>query len=218
MIKAVIFDLDGLLIDSEIISYKIYKEILNQFGHDFSIEEYAQNFSGKTEVKNVKNLIDTYRLPLTIEIGLNNVLKIESKFLNQGVNLKTGAKELLAYLKDKGFKTAIASSSTKDRALTILKQHNIIEYFDEFVFGDEVEKGKPSPDIFLKACDKLSEKPEECLVLEDSEAGIQSAYSASIPVICIPDMKVPNEYYLDMTKAVLHSLKEVISYLKKSSK
>ncbi|WP_207711019.1 HAD family hydrolase [Romboutsia sp. CE17] len=213
MIKAVIFDLDGLLIDSEIISYKIYKEILHKFGHDFSIEEYAQNFSGKTEVKNVTNLIDTYNLPWTIEMGLNNVFEIESKFLAKGVALKTGAKELLAYLKDKCFKIAIASSSTEDRALTILKQHNIIEYFDEFVFGHEVEKGKPSPDIFLKACDKLSENPEECLVLEDSEAGIQSAYSAGIPVICIPDMKVPNQNYLDMTKAVLHSLEEVVYYL-----
>lgn len=213
MIKAVIFDLDGLLIDSEIISYKIYKEILNQFGHDFSIEEYAQNFSGKTEVKNVTNLIDTYSLPWTVDIGLNNVLEMESKFLAQGVALRTGAKELLEYLKDKCFKIAIASSSTEDRALTILRQHNIIEYFDEFVFGHEVEKGKPNPDIFLKTCDKLSEKPEECLVLEDSEAGIQAAYSASIPVICIPDMKVPNQHYLDMTKTVLCSLKEVIYYL-----
>ena len=213
MIKAVIFDLDGLLIDSEIISYKIYKEILNQFGHDFSIEEYAQNFSGKTEVKTVINLIDTYSLPWTVDIGLNNVLEMESKFLAQGVALKTGAKELLQYLKDKCFKIAIASSSTEDRALTILRQHNIIEYFDEFVFGHEVKKGKPNPDIFLKTCDKLSEKPEECLVLEDSEAGIQAAYSASIPVICIPDMKVPNQHYLDMTKTVLRSLKEVIYYL-----
>ena len=213
MIKAVIFDLDGLLIDSEIISYKIYKEILGQFGHDFSIKEYAQNFSGKTGVKNITNLIDTYSLPWTIETGVKKVLEIESKFLAQGVALKTGAKELLTYLKDKCFKIAIASSSTEDRALNILKQHNIIEYFDEFVFGHEVENGKPSPDIFLKACDKLSEKPEECLVLEDSEAGVQSAYSASIPVICIPDMKVPNQCYLDMTKAVLHSLEEVIYYL-----
>ena len=214
MIKSVIFDLDGLLIDSEIISYKIYKEILQQFGHNFSIEEYTQNFSGKTEVKNVTNLIDTYSLPWTIEIGLNNVSKIENKFISQGVDLKDGAKELLAYLKDKNFKIAIASSSTKDRALTILRQHNIIEYFDEFVFGNEVEKGKPNPDIFLKVCDKLSEKPEKCLVLEDSEAGIQSAYSANIPVICIPDMKVPNQHYLNMTKAVLSSLEEVIYYLK----
>lgn len=192
MIKAVIFDLDGLLIDSEIVSYKIYKEILNQFGYRFSIEEYAQNYSGKTEVNNVTNLIDRYNLPWTVEIGLDNVFKIEDKFINAGIDLKTGAKELLTYLKENNFKVAIASSSTKDRALTILKQHNLVEYFDEFVFGNEVEKGKPNSDIFLKACDKLLENPEECLVLEDSEAGIQAAYSANIPVICIPDIKVPN--------------------------
>ena len=213
MIKAVIFDLDGLLIDSEIISYKIYKEILHQFGHNFTIEEYTQNYSGKTEVKNVTNLINTYSLPWTIEKGLDNVYKIENRFIAQGVDLKYGAKELLSYLKNNNFKIAIASSSTRDRALTILKQHNIVEYFDDFVFGNEVEKGKPNPDIFLKACDKLSEKPEKCLVLEDSEAGIQSAYSANIPVICIPDMKVPNDSYLNMTKEVLSSLEEVISYL-----
>ena len=213
MIKAVIFDLDGLLIDSEIVSYKIYKEILNQFGHSFSIEEYAQNFSGKTEVKNVTNLIDTYNLPWTVEVGLDNVLKVEDKFINEGIDLKTGVKKLLTYLKDKNLKIAIASSSTRDRALTILRQHNIVEYFDEFVFGNEIEKGKPNPDIFLKACDKISVNPEECLVLEDSESGIQVAYSANIPVICIPDMKVPNQYYLNMTKAVLSSLEEVIYYL-----
>ena len=213
MIKAVIFDLDGLLIDSEIVSYKIYKEILNQFGHSFSIEEYAQNFSGKTEVKNVTNLIDTYNLPWTVEVGLDNVLKVEDKFINEGIDLKTGVKKLLTYLKDKNLKIAIASLSTRDRALTILRQHNIVEYFDEFVFGNEIEKGKPNPDIFLKACDKISVNPEECLVLEDSELGIQAAYSANIPVICIPDMKVPNQYYLNMTKAVLSSLEEVIYYL-----
>ena len=177
------------------------------------MEEYAENFSGKTEVQNVTNLIDRYSLPWSIEIGLNNVSKIEDKFIAQGVDLKAGAKELLGYLKNKNFKIAIASSSTKDRALTILKQHNIVEYFDEFVFGNEVEKGKPNPDIFLKVCEKLAEEPEKCLVLEDSEAGIQSAYSANIPVICIPDMKVPNQHYLNLTKEVLSSLEEVIYYL-----
>ena len=213
MTKAVIFDLDGLLIDSEIISYKIYKEILYEFGYEFSKEEYAQNFSGKTETKNVTNLIDKYNLPWTIELGSCRVLEIENKFLAQGVELKPGARELLSYLKENCFKITIASSSTEERALTILRQHNIIDCFDEFVFGHEVKKGKPNPDIFLKACDKISEKPHECLVLEDSEAGIQAAFSANIPVICIPDMKVPNQRYLNMTKAILNSLDEVISYL-----
>ena len=182
MIKAVIFDLDGLLIDSEIVSYKIYKEILNQFGHSFSIEEYAQNFSGKTEVKNVTNLIDTYNLPWTVEVGLDNVLKVEDKFINEGIDLKTGVKKLLTYLKDKNLKIAIASSSTRDRALTILRQHNIVEYFDEFVFGNEIEKGKPNPDIFLKACDKISQELEHIIITQVSDMAvivcqrIQSSY------------------------------------------
>lgn len=213
MTKAVIFDLDGLLIDSEIISYKIYKEILYEFGYEFSKEEYAQNYSGKTEIANVSNLIDIYNLPWTVELGLSRVLEIENKFLAQGVELKLGARKLLSYLKENCFKIAIASSSTEERAFNILRQHNIIDSFNVFVFGDEVKNGKPSPDIFLKACDKIWNKPEECLVLEDSEAGIQAAFSANIPVICIPDMKVPNQYYLNMTKAILNSLDEVISYL-----
>ncbi len=213
MTKAVIFDLDGLLIDSEIISYKIYKEILCKFGYEFSKEDYAQNFSGKTEIKNVTNLIEKYNLPWTVKLGLSKVLEIENKFLAEGVELKPGSRNLLAYLKENGFKIAIASSSAEKRALSILKQHNIIDCFDEFVFSHEVKNGKPNPDIFLKACDKISERPQECLVLEDSEAGIQAAFLANIPVICIPDMKVPNQHYLDMTKAILNSLDEVIFYL-----
>ena len=214
MIKAVIFDLDGLLIDSEIVSYKIYKEILNQFGHSFSIEEYAQNFSGKTEVKNVTNLIDTYNLPWTVEVGLDNVLKVEDKFINEGIDLKTGVKKLLTYLKDNNLKIAIASSSTRGRALTILRQHNIVEYFDEFVFGNEIEKGKPNPDIFLKACDKISVNPEECLVLEDSESGILAAYDGKIDVLCIPDMKYPEADFASKATKIISSLKDVIEYLK----
>lgn len=148
-----------------------------------------------------------------MQTGLEKVLEVENRLLAQGVDLKRGARELLEYLKKNHYKMAIASSSTKDRALNILKQHNIMEYFDDFVFDHEVEKGKPNPDIFLKACEKLGEKAEDCLVLEDSEAGIQAAYSANIPVICIPDMKKPDKKYLDKSLAVLNSLDEVIEYL-----
>lgn len=188
MTKAVIFDLDGLLIDTEVISYEIYKEILQEFGHDFTKTQYAQNYSGKTEIKNVTNLIETYELPWTLEQGLDKVADIEHRLLSQGVDLKPGAKVLLGYLRDNHFKIAIASSGTEQR-------------------------GKPNPDIFLKACEKIGEQPEDCLVLEDSEAGVQAAHSANIPVICIPDMKTLGQQYLDMTKAVLHSLDEVIEYL-----
>lgn len=215
MIKAIIFDFDGLLADTEIVSYKIYKELLQQFGYTYTEEEYAQKFSGKTEVKNVENLIETYHLPWTLENGLKNVLEVETRLLSQGVDLKHGVKELLHFLKENEYKIGLATSSTKDRALNILRQHGIIDYFNIFVFGNEVEKGKPNPDIFLKACEKLNENPKDCLVLEDSEAGIEASYSANIPVICIPDMKKLAMQYLDKTAAVYETLDKVIDFLQK---
>lgn len=214
MTKAVIFDLDGLLVDTETISYKIYKEIFAEIGYEFSLAEYAQKFSGKTLLQNIEQLVNTYQLPWTVEAGFSKVAEIEGGFVAQGVELKPGAIELLTYLKNNGFKIAMASSSIEERAKGILRQHNIVECFDAFVFGYEVDKGKPAPDIFLRACEKVAESPENCLVLEDSEAGVQAAFSANIPVICIPDMKVPNQRYLDMASATFSSLDEVITYLK----
>ena len=206
MVKAIIFDLDGLLIDTEIVSYKIYKELLQKFGYDFLVEEYTRTYSGKTEIKNVMTLIENYRLPWTVEQGLFQVLSVEERMINEGIDLKKGAKELLSYLKENNYKTAIATSSTCDRAMNILNQHDFAKYFDSFVFAEELTNGKPNPEVFLKACDKIGEEPKNCLVLEDSEAGIQAAYSANIPVICIPDMKMPAQEYLDKTIAVLESL------------
>lgn len=214
MIDTIIFDLDGLLIDTEIVSYKIYKKILENYGHEFSIQEYSKNFSGKTEKINVQFLIDYYHLPLNFNECMNTVIKIENEYIRKGVNLKKGAKELLNYLKANNYKMAIASSSTKERALNILDSHNITNYFDDFVFAHDVSKGKPNPDIFLKACDKLKSKPNECIVLEDSEAGIEASFDANIPVICIPDMKTPNTAYLNKTLCVLDSLFDVMQYLK----
>ena len=121
--------------------------------------------------------------------------------------------ELLAYLQETGRRIAMASSSTRDRALNLLDQHGVTGYFQRFVFAGEVERGKPAPDVFLKACEKLGEPPEDCLVLEDSEAGIQAAHAARIPVICVPDLKTPERRFLDLTAAVCPSLDQVIPYL-----
>jgi len=98
-----------------------------------------------------------------------------------------------------------------------LLDNEIFSRFDDIICGDEVTNGKPNPEIFLKACEKLNVHPNEALVLEDSEAGIQAAYGASIPVICIHDMKYPEQPYLDMTTDILKSLKQVIDYLKESA-
>lgn len=210
MFNAILFDLDGLLIDSEIVSFKIYQTILSSFDIPFSQAEYAKDFSGKSEIHNLSLLIERYQLPFDITDGLKLVKELEKQY---DFTLKKGAKALLDFCKQKNYKLAVASSSTRQRAINILTKHNIVDHFDAFVFSEDIEKGKPNPDIFLKAAEKLNIPFNHCLVLEDSEAGIEAAHRANIPVICIPDLKIPAPVFLKKCEAVLNSLEEMIDYL-----
>ena len=213
MKKAIIFDLDGLLIDSEIISYNLYADLLRKYHLSFSLDTYIHSYSGKSGLTNMQTLIYTYRLPLSVEDGLAFIDVREKEYLAQGVALKAGAKELLRFLKNQNIRILLATSSTRERAVGLLSQHDILSFFDAMVFGTEVERGKPFPDIFLKAQEKSGESAQNCLVLEDSEAGIRAACSAGLDVICIPDMKKPEEPFLNAATAVLPSLLDVPMWL-----
>ena len=174
---------------------------------------YLRAYGTETPDFDAAQLVEAYKLPWTAQEALERILSREEELHAQGVELKPGAKELLAYLKQEGCGVAMASSSTRERALNLLDQHGVTGYFQRFVFAGEVERGKPAPDVFLKACEKLGQAPEDCLVLEDSEAGIQAAHAARIPVICVPDLKTPERRFLDLTAAVCPSLDQVIPYL-----
>lgn len=213
MIKAVIFDFDGLLVDTEIISYRIYKTILETYSHSFSMEEYARNYSGKTEKENIRNLIDTYRLPLSFDECFSLEQETEKELFEKGVELKPGALKLLKYLNEKRYKIAIATSSDRERAMKILRKHCLNAFFMTGVFAEDISHCKPDPEIFLKAAEKLNEDPRCCLVLEDSEAGILAAFNAGMKIVCIPDMKKPDGVYLDKCLAAKDTLDEVISVL-----
>lgn len=213
MKKAVIFDLDGLLIDSEIISYKMYADLLQKHNLRFTLDTYARHYSGKNGVTNMQNLIFTYHLPISLEQGLAYVDALEKGYFAEGVPLKPGARELLHFLKRRDIKILLASSSTRERALSVLAQHGIENCFDAMVFGPEIAHGKPAPDIFIKAREKSGEASADCLVLEDSEAGIRAAYAAGIDVICVPDMKRPDGAFLSVSAAVLPSLLDVPLWL-----
>lgn len=213
MIKAVIFDLDGLLADTEIVSYRIYQDMLAKYNVSFSIDYYAQNYSGKSEKNNLTHIISLFGLPLRLEDGYEYVEKKEMELLEKGVALKLGAKELLEYLAENNYKIGLATSSKQERALKILKMNQVHQYFDTFTYTNEVKKGKPHPDIFLKASEKIAVRPEECLVLEDSEAGIEAGYQANMRVINIPDMIKPSEKYMKMIVKQCDTLFEVIPYL-----
>ena len=211
--EAVIFDLDGLLADTEIISLKVYQELLEDFGIPFTEETYSREYSGHREEENVQRFLDTYDLPWNFDQTLEKVYELEARILTKGVNLKKGAKSLLAFLQREGIPIALATSSVESRARMILDSNGILSLFDHLVFAKDVKRSKPYPDIFLKACSDLNVLPENCLVLEDSEAGIEAASRAGIPVICIPDLKIPAQSFLNKTEQVFQDLDAVRDYL-----
>lgn len=214
MLKAVIFDLDGLLIDSENISYEMMNSILAPFHKSLTLNEYATIYSGKAMKENMRNFKLHFDLPYTTNQLISMILEMEPNMLEKGVPLKKGAKELLAYLKHNHIPIALASSSLKKRAHYILEQNHIKQYFDVFVCAEDCLTHKPEPDVFLIAAKKLDVQPQSCLVLEDSEAGILAAFRANIPVICIPDLNTPSKEYLTLTQCVLSDLTQVIDYMK----
>ena len=210
---AVIFDLDGLLADTEIISLKVYQELLEDFGIPFTEETYSREYSGHREEENVQRFLDTYDLPWNFDQTLEKVYELEAQILAKGVNLKKGAKNLLAFLQREGIPIALATSTVESRARMILDSNGILSLFDHLVFAKDVKRSKPYPDIFLKACSDLNVLPESCLVLEDSEAGIEAASRAGISVICIPDLKIPAQSFLNKTEQVFQDLDDVRDYL-----
>ena len=213
MLKAIIFDLDGILIDSEPTAYSILQEMAAVYGGSISLEEYTTEYLGRTVAMGMNTIKNTFNAPETEEELFEIYLQKERERVQAGIPLKPGAKELLVYLKSLGYKIIVASSSMRERAESILKSHDILKYFDDLVFGYEVPRGKPHPDIFLKACEKLGVEPHEAIVIEDSEAGIEASYSANITTICIPDMKYPDKHYKNMVCYLFDSLFDVMRLL-----
>lgn len=214
MIKAIIFDMDGLMIDSERVTFECYQERLKDMNLTMD-EEFYKTLLGKPFKGIYQRFYDVYGNDFPIQNVIQDVHQLMAeRFETEGVPVKKGLVELLHYLKDNNYKTIVATSSNRDRVDKILAQAKITEFFDDSICGDEVTKGKPNPEVFLKSCQKLGVNVDEAIVLEDSEAGIQASYDANIKVICIPDMKYPEKQYEEKTFKILKDLTEVTAYLK----
>ena len=210
MITTVLFDLDGLLIDSEVIYLRMAQEMVRPYGGNFTKENYVSRFSGRTLDVNIRDYIKEFGLPITVEEGMEWTARREMEIAADGIPLKAGALKLIRYLKDNGIRMMLATSSLPDRAERILKKDGVYDYFDGFVFGTEVTHSKPDPETFLLAAKKAGVEPSSCLVLEDSENGIRAAHAGGFPVICVPDLKRPAPEVLRLASFVVDSLDKVI--------
>lgn len=216
MKKAIIFDMDGLMIDSERVTYQEYVKKLHMLGHDDFTEDLYKHCLGKNKAGICKVFTDHYGDNFPMKEVWDDVHVWIDESLRNHVPKKDGLDELLQYLKTHGYKTIVATSSARVRVDEILKNAEIVDYFDDSICGDEVKHGKPDPEIFLTACQKLGVTPDEALVLEDSEAGILAAYNGRIDVICVPDMKYPEPDYASKATKIVDSLRDVIDYLESS--
>lgn len=183
MIKALIFDMDGVIIDSEPIHFESDRITMREYGIEIS-DDVLIRYVGVTNPAMWAELKELYNLDSSIDELLEKQLKHKfDLFGTRKLKAIDGIFELVNLLKEKGIKIGLASSSPRVFIELILKNLEIIDFFDVIVSGDDVLKSKPEPDIFLRASKLLGVEPKDCMVIEDSEHGVKAAKSAGMKCI-----------------------------------
>lgn len=217
MIEAVIFDMDGLLFDTESLSTDLLIEAAKLQGVDMSVDETKLVLGFTSEA--IYDFYDNYYKDVEgvdgRKIVEDHYKMLEDVLFSTGPAKMPKLDETLSYLKEKGYKTAVASSSDMEHIINNLEKTNTKGYFDVIASGQEVENGKPEPDVFLLAAERLGVDQKNCIVLEDSKYGIQAAKKAEMTPIMVPDSYYPDEDTKKLTYAVIENLFGVVDILEK---
>jgi len=210
MLKAVIFDMDGVIIDSEPTHMKLENATYKKLGIEVTGDEHY-SFVGSTSHYMWEALKNKYKLNQTLEELIEYDRSIYFEYLNSDeceITLIAGVKGLIEELYENGIKLAIASSSPLNVIEAIAKKFQIEEYFEVFVTGDDVKRSKPEPDIFLFASEKLGVSPENCVVIEDSHNGVRAAKKAGMKCVGINSDPTGSQD-ISMADLEINSFKEV---------
>uniref|UniRef100_UPI0040575423 HAD family hydrolase n=1 Tax=Agathobacter sp. TaxID=2021311 RepID=UPI0040575423 len=214
-IRAVLFDMDGLVLDTEKLYSRFWREATAFYGFPMTYEQSLGLRSLNSKAGEAK-LKSYFGDGIDFQKVHDKRIELMDVFVEQeGVERKPGVEELLDYLKAHNIKTSIATSSPLERAKTYLVSVGLGNAFDEIVSGKMVAHGKPEPDVYLYAARKLGVKPEECMILEDSPTGIVSGYRAGCIPVMVPDQSRPDEDTRQMLYAEADGLENVIVLLEK---
>ncbi|WP_070964160.1 HAD family hydrolase [Vibrio sonorensis] len=210
---AAIFDMDGLLLDTERVCKDIFQQACKATGHPFYEEVYL-SIIGRNSAGIDAILRDAYGDDLDI-VHPEWRKRYNQVVLHQAIPVKEGAIELLEWLKSQHIPTAVATSTQKDVALVKLKLAGLDHYFDNITTGCEVSHGKPDPEIYLLAASRLGVLPSHCLAFEDSNNGVKAAVAANMITYQIPDLVEPCQDVIALGHNIQPSLSQVLQQLKK---
>lgn len=207
--QLVIFDMDGLLFDTERLFQQKKAVVMQKYGYQQGEGDYEKTL-GTCGQALLDILAELYGPDYPAEkISRETREIVNQQILAEGPPIKPGILQLLTWLKERNISCCVASSTCTDIVCTYLKCGNLDQYFSYVIGGDQVTASKPDPEIFLKACEKMQVMPEHALVLEDSQNGVLAAIHGGIPAICIPDMAVPRDFVLEKTAAVVSSADDI---------
>jgi HAD superfamily hydrolase (TIGR01509 family) len=217
MIKYVIFDKDGTLIDTEPFFYESWYTVGDKWGLPGMRENYYPNIAGKSVLISIKFLSDTFGEAFDSEGFMAERMDMVKKMLGGDINFKSGCMEILRFLREQGIKIAIATSTTEAIAKPNIKRLGLYEKIDAVVFGDEVSLGKPHPDIFLEAGRRIGAVPEETIVVGDSSFDMIGGYRAGMRPVMVIDHNPPSDEAKPLCFAVYQSLFDVIELIKREN-
>lgn len=209
---AVIFDMDGVIFDTERLLIDCWKPVAEAHGVE-DIEETIYRCIGLSETYSRKVFFDTYGKDFPLDAYQEEVREIFRKRAADGIPEKAGARELLAGLAAARVPLALASSTREEVVRRELAEAGLLPYFRVVIGGDRIARSKPAPDIFLKAAALLGAAPEECFVVEDSPNGIRAAAAAGMIPLMVPDQLQPDEEIRGLASRIFSSLEEVQKYL-----
>lgn len=204
-----IFDMDGLLLDTERLFMNERAKVLEKYGYVHREEDYIRMLgtAGDTMLAIMHEIYgpDYPEAAISKESREAELAYLEKN----GAPVKPGIRTLLSWIRTQEIPCCVATATTSPYAEQFLETAGIASYFEFILTGDEVVRSKPDPDIFLRCCKQAHVHPSDALVLEDSENGVRAAYNGGIPVICIPDLKQPEQEVREMADVVLDSAEQV---------
>lgn len=213
-LDGIVFDMDGVIFDSEAIGLESWERLGKKYGLT-NVHENAMKCIGRSTVDTMAILEAAYGDKVSIPELYDEAKAICADIIaERGLPLKSGARELLSYLKEHDIKVGLASSTSYKGVIKNLKGAGLLDYFHVIIGGDMIKHSKPQPEIYLLACEKLGVRPEKTVAVEDSYNGIKSAYNAKMIPIMVPDLIAPTDEILSMVYKKMDSLTLSLNILK----